>query len=67
MIGIQADLFTDTISAGRLNKSRTLFVGDKQDVTNECIGAVAEWAIRHYGGAVEVQLGDLKVRVEASR
>lgn len=63
-LGIQADRFSDTISAGRLNKTRTLFVGEKQDVTNECIGAVADWARYHYEGAAEVRLGGLRVVIE---
>lgn len=63
-LGIQADRFTDTISAGRLNKARTLFVGEKQDVTNECLGAVADWTRYHYEGAAEVRLGSTRIVIQ---
>lgn len=33
-IGIQSQLFSKNIEAGHLNKSQTMFIGEKQDVTD---------------------------------
>lgn len=50
--GIHADPFSETISAGRLDKAGRVFL-DKQDVTDEALFSVAELARRHYGGRLE--------------
>lgn len=66
MIGIQASRFSDEIHAGTLNKTQTMFTGTKQDVTNQVLEAVAPYAINHFGGAVDVELGPYKIRIVAS-
>lgn len=33
------------IYAGKLNKNKTMWVGDKSDVTDECIGAVIDYML----------------------
>lgn len=35
------------IFAGRLNKAGTMWVGEKQDVTDNCLDAVAEYLMKH--------------------
>ncbi|KXO90923.1 Uncharacterised protein (plasmid) [Tsukamurella tyrosinosolvens] len=63
-IGIQAERFTDRISAARLNKAETLLLGDKQDVTDDCILAVAAWARYHYESAAEVRYGATRIVIQ---
>lgn len=38
---------TPTIFAGKLNKKGNMWVGEKQDVTNECLSAVFEYIAVH--------------------
>lgn len=62
--GVMYQMLSKTITAGRLNKSRTLFL-EKHDVTNEVLGAVAEMTLReHDGAAVYTFPGKLKITVE---
>jgi len=41
-IRIGTSPITGSIFAGKLNKTGTMWVGEKQDITDEAIGAVAE-------------------------
>lgn len=52
-IGIQADRFIPTISAARLSKDGKRMLGDKEDVTDMTIGAVADFARYHFDGNLE--------------
>lgn len=63
-IGIHLAPFTKEIQAGRLNKAGTLFLGEKQTVTNECIGAVAEYVEANYDGEVEFTYPGVGLKVE---
>lgn len=38
---------TATIYAGKLNKAKTMWAGAKQDVTDQCLDAVAEYLMTH--------------------
>ncbi|RBP66406.1 hypothetical protein DFO66_103353 [Brevibacterium sanguinis] len=50
--GIQAGILRPVISVGQLNKDRTVFT-QKADMTDEVLLSVAEYAIKHFGGALE--------------
>ncbi|GAA1412017.1 hypothetical protein AUR04nite_00240 [Glutamicibacter uratoxydans] len=63
-IGIQAQRFAQNIEAGFLNDAGTLFVGNKQDVTDQCIGAVAEFVEQNYEGSVEFEWPNIDYKVE---
>ena len=41
-IRIGTSPITGVVYAGKLNKAGTMWVGEKQDITDEAIGAVAE-------------------------
>lgn len=66
MIGIQANAFTEGISAATLSKDRKYMLSDKQDVTNAAILAVAKFVENFYGGEFEADFTDaagIKVQV----
>ena len=49
--GIQYQPLSKTIETGRLNNKRTLFL-DKQDVTDQAIGAVIDYALKAANGVL---------------
>ncbi|ALG28040.1 hypothetical protein AOZ07_02855 [Glutamicibacter halophytocola] len=63
-IGIHFAPFSKEIQAGRLNKAGNVFLGEKQTVTDECIGAVAEYVEANYGGGVEFTYPGVGLKVE---
>ena len=65
--GVMYQMLSKTITAGRLNKARTLFL-EKHDVTNEVLGAVAEMTLaEHDGAAVYTFPGKLRITVEVEK
>lgn len=50
--GIQYGNLSEEIHVGLLNKAGNMFVGTKQAVTDECIGAVAQLVEDKHDGAV---------------
>lgn len=63
-IGIHLAPLLKEIQAGRLNKAGNLFIGEKQTVTDQCIGAVAEYVEANYDGAVEFTYPTVGLKVE---
>ena len=61
-IGVQYQSLSKEIYAGRLNKSRTMFL-NKQVVTQEVLQAVIEWALAKYDGEVALSNGATKLQI----
>lgn len=57
--GIQYQPLSQTISTGRLNKSRSLFL-DKQDVTDHALMAAIQYVQNVYDGAMITESSDGK-------
>ena len=64
MIGIHYARISKQSQAGRLNKANTLFVGEKEDVTNQVIGSLAEFVEGEYDGEVEFTYPHVGLKVE---
>lgn len=56
---------TGRIFRGRVNKDRTAFIGQKEDITSDVLRAVVEKAEFH-GGAFEIEAGGRKLAVTVS-
>ena len=57
---------TGRIFSGAVNKSGTVFVGTKRDVTSDVLRAVIEKAEFH-GGSFEIEAGDQKWTVTVTK
>lgn len=56
---------TGRIFRGRVNRDRTAFIGQKEDITSDVLRAVVEKAEFH-GGAFEIEAGGRKWAVTVS-
>lgn len=65
-IGIQRQLFSKNIEVGRLNRAQTMFIGEKQDVTDQCIVAVAQFVEQNYDGGAVITCPSAGLKVEVT-
>ena len=64
MIGIHYAHFSKEIQAGRLNKAGNMFVGDKETVTDQCLGSIAEFVEQNYNGGAEFIYPNVGIKIE---
>ena len=62
--GIHYAPLSKEIQVGQLNKAGNLFVGNKQTVTDQCIGAVAEFVESNYDGDVVFTYPNAGIKIE---
>ncbi|ENV79595.1 MULTISPECIES: DUF7446 family protein [Acinetobacter] len=64
-IKIMSSILTNTIYAGRVNPKNQMFVGEKEDVTDTAVSAVAQYLL-HKGVVLEFQSRGKKYRLEVN-
>lgn len=47
-IKIMSSILTNTIYAGRVNPKNQMFVGEKEDVTDTAVSAVAQYLLHNF-------------------
>ena len=62
-IKVMASILTDTIYAGRVNPKNQMFIGEKDDVTDTAVSAVAQYLL-HKGVVFEFQYQGKKYCLE---
>ncbi len=56
--GVQLDAQSGRVVAGRVNEAQDDLLAGKEDVTDNAVLAVAEYVLRSYDGALEVDYDD---------
>lgn len=56
--GVQLDAESNQIVAGRMNKAQDALLAGKEDVTDMAVLSVAEYVVRNFDGAAEIEYED---------